>query len=178
MRHLWEIDHPYYGADGYTTEFESFAELRTAINAMDEDMNLVYRFDWEDDSQPHRAELFLGDEERTGQRLKVFTLMPRKSQCGEFVCPIRHDQEAEVIAWLSGPRVGGHLRRLWEPILGQAADTPPTPGPEEPVRLDVALDADTLRTAVDAAVRTAVAEHRQRWYAQGWHDAAASGASA
>jgi hypothetical protein len=170
VRHLWEIDHPYYGADGHLNEFDSFAELRTAVNAMDKDMNLVYRWDWEDDSQPHRADLFFGDEERIGQFLKVFTLMPRKSTVAEYRCPIRHDQEYEVIEWLSGPRVAGHLRKLWEPILGAPGAEPPEPGADRPVHVVVELDAETVRAAVDDAVRRAVVEHQDRWYAQGWRD--------
>ena len=172
-RHLWEYEHPYYGADGHQVQCDSFAELRRTLDRLDEDMNLIYRFDWEDDAQPHRDGLFLDDDDRSGQRLLVFTLQPRRSACASYICPIRHDQEHEVLALLRGPRAAGHLRTLWAPILGEPGAAPPLPGPERPVQLAVDLDAEVLRQAVDSAVRTAVEEHRQRWYAQGWHNARA-----
>lgn len=117
MTHLWEIDHPYYGAEGYTDNFESFAELREAIDATDEEMNHVYRFDWLDYSQPHHDSLFLDGEDRSGQQLRLFMVMPRKGAFWSATCPITHDQEAEVLEWLRGPRVLGALRKLWAPLL-------------------------------------------------------------
>jgi len=171
-KHLWEFDHPYYGADGYESQLGSFAQLRAAIEATDEDMNLVYRFDWHDDSQPHRADLFLDEDDRSGQTLTVYALMPRKSAFISWSCPIAYDQENEVIAWLRGPRCLGHLQKLWAPLLGDPArDAPTEPGPERNVAVDVRLDEAAIRTAIGDTVRRAVAEHRQRWYAQGWHDA-------
>lgn len=120
---LWGIDHPYYAAEGYLNEFPSFEELSHAINGMDEDMNYVYRWDWFDAAAEHNADLYLGDEPRTEQYLTVTTVMQRKSSFSAFRCPIRHDQEADVIAWLSSDRVAGHLRKTWAPILDQNPDT-------------------------------------------------------
>lgn len=119
--HLWEIDHPYYGAEGTGggAEFDSFAELRAAIDDLDEDMNHVYRWDWKDYSHPMHDGLFSEGEDRTEQVLMVFMVMPRKSRFLSWSCPVTHDQEDEVRAWLTGPRVLGHLRRLWEPLLGE-----------------------------------------------------------
>jgi hypothetical protein len=119
MKRLWEIDHPYYGADGYSTKFDSFAELRAAADAMDEDMNHIYRWDWVDYSQPHHDNLMLNDAERAKQEFRIFAVMPRKSAFLEWSCPITHDQEIEVLEWLRGPRVLGALRTLWEPLLAQ-----------------------------------------------------------
>lgn len=125
--HLWEIDHPYYGADGsYGDEqFESFQELRAAADGMDEDMNLIYRWDWKDYSTPEAAAQHYvdkDDEEWGKQELLVFFLMPRKGAFGSFRCPVTYEEEAEVREWLSGPRCAGHLRTLWEPInLGGAS---------------------------------------------------------
>ncbi len=115
---LWQIEHPYYGADGHSNTFDSFAELRAAVDAMDDDMNVVYRWDWHDYREPHHDDLFVDGEFRDKQRFGVFVLMPRKSQFLELHCPITHDQENEVVEWLRGPRCAGYLRTLWEPILG------------------------------------------------------------
>lgn len=122
MTHLWQIDHPYYGADGYPNKFESFAEMREAADALDEDMNHIYRWDWIDYQQPHHDGLFVAGEDRSKQELKLFFVMPRKSAFMAWSCPVGHDQEAEVLAWLRGPRVAGALRKLWEPLLGGDSD--------------------------------------------------------
>ena len=118
--HLWEIDHPYYGPDGRggTYRFDSFAELREAADELDEDMNHIYRWDWLDYSQPCHDDLFLPGEDRSSEQLfKVFLVLPRKSAFLSWECLISHDQEAEVLAWLRGPRVLGALRTLWSPLL-------------------------------------------------------------
>lgn len=120
MPHLWETDHPYYGADGYVNEFDSFAELRAAVDDSAADMNHVYRWDWDDYSQPHHDDLFLPGEDRSGQVLKVFMVMPRKSAFWSATCPVTHDQEPEVLEWLRGPRVLGALRTLWAPLLDES----------------------------------------------------------
>lgn len=122
MPHLWEISHPYHGADGYTDEFDSFPELREAVDILDEDMNFVYRWDWKDYSQPHFDSLFLDGEDRSEETFTVYLLMPRKGQCVSFTCPITKDQEHEVLKWLRGPRVLGYLRTLWEPLLNEGSD--------------------------------------------------------
>lgn len=120
--HLWEIKHPYYGADGgRENECEDFAELRAIVDDLDADMNHVYRWDWDDWSQPHYDDLFLYGERRDKQQLRVYIVMPRKSMCISFACPITHEQEPEVLAWLQSARVLGSLRAVWEPILDGAA---------------------------------------------------------
>ena len=104
MPHLWEIDHPYIGAEGYAERVDSFAELRAAVDEIDEDLNFVYRWDWHTD----------GD---SGEEFAVYVLMPRKEGFWSITCPISRDQEAEVLEWLRGPRVLGALRKWWEPLL-------------------------------------------------------------
>lgn len=121
-KRLWEIDHPYYAAEGYLSEFGSFEEMRAAIDSMDEDMNYVYRWDWFDAAAEHNADLFIEDEPRVEQHLTVTTVLQRKSKFINYRCPIRHDQEADVLAWLHSDRIAGHLRKTWEPIF-DANDT-------------------------------------------------------
>lgn len=119
---LWEVDHPFYGCDDYENHVDTFDELREHVDSMDEDMNLVYRWDWKDYSQPHFDDDFLTDAERRKQKFIVFWLMPRKGRCGSISCSITHEQEAEVYEWLSGPRCLGHLQKVWAPLLGQITD--------------------------------------------------------
>jgi hypothetical protein len=115
--HLWEIDHPYYAADGHDERCDSFAELKATVDRSDEDMNVVYRWDWFDASQPIHDELFVDGEDRSKEELRVHLLMPRKSRFWTLRCPISKAQEFEVLEWLSGPRCLGYLRKLWEPVM-------------------------------------------------------------
>lgn len=116
-RHLWEYDHPYYGADGYVNRCESFAQLREYVDETDEDMNRIYRWDWVDYTQPYADDLFVEGEDRNKQTFTIYAVMPRKERCISWSCPVSHEQEAEVLEWLRGPRVLGALRALWEPLL-------------------------------------------------------------
>lgn len=117
-KHLWQIDHPYYAPDGHENECESLAELIEAVNACDEDMNHIYRWDWYDPADPCQDYLRLSDEEKgEPQTFTVHMVQPRKIQFINFSCPVTHDDEAVVLEWLRGPRVMGALAKLWEPLL-------------------------------------------------------------
>ncbi len=135
-KRLWEIDHPYYAAEGHLNELDSFAELKADIDALDEDMNYVYRWDWFDAAAEHNTDLYMEGEPRTQQYLTVTTVMQRKSAFAQFKCPIRHDQEADVLEWLHSDRIAGHVRKTWEPIF-DANETGPL------------LDLSNLRSDVD-----------------------------
>lgn len=126
MSHLWEIKHPYYAADGHENDVDSFAALRQTVDASDEDMNYVYRWDWKDYSQPHFDVLFVDGEDRSKEEFSVYLLMPRKSGFWSVTCPIRKDQEFEVLDWLWGPRCAGYLRTMWAPVLDSLPLTEPT----------------------------------------------------
>lgn len=125
-KHLWEIDHPYYGSDTNSNRCESFAELREAVDQLADGPNHVYRFDWHDWSQPMYDDLHVPGEEPSPQEFAVFLVLPRKGMLINFICPISHEQEGEVLKWLRGPRILGALRALWEPVLDQVEpDTRP-----------------------------------------------------
>lgn len=52
--HLWEIHHPYYCAEGNYykplsechDEYDSWAQFYDERGTMDDDLNLVFRWDW------------------------------------------------------------------------------------------------------------------------------------
>jgi hypothetical protein len=117
MAHLWEINHPFFGADGHENPCNSFDELSKSIDALNDHMNFVYRWDWQDWSQSHYDDLYLSDEERSKQNFVAYLVMPRKEILISFTCPITYDQEPDVLAWLRSDRVLGNLRRWWEPLL-------------------------------------------------------------
>lgn len=123
---LWEIDHPYYGAEAggaYAQHFDTFAELKASVDGCDEDMNFVYRWDWFDPKAAHNDDLFCEGESRDGkQKLTVFLILQRKSGFLNWSCDVTHEDEPAVLQWLHSDRIAGALRRTWEPILDS---TPP-----------------------------------------------------
>jgi hypothetical protein len=127
-KRLWEIDHPYYGAEAggdYAQHFDTFGELKAVVDACDEDMNFVYRWDWYDPKAAHNDDLFSEGESRDGkQRLTVFVVLQRKSKFLNWSCDVTHADEPTVLEWLHSDRVLGSLRRTWEPILDLAPDAP------------------------------------------------------
>lgn len=110
MPHLWEFDHPYYGADGQFEELSSFAELQEALAGHPHDgSTVIYRWDW------------LTAEHDVPERLVIYGLFPRTSATWSLACPIRKDQEDEVRHWLASPDVLGQLVPLWAPLLEPVA---------------------------------------------------------
>lgn len=57
MAHLWEIDHPYYGADGSLEKVDSFDELKASLDHSDEDMNVIYRWDCGSHPRPQENDM-------------------------------------------------------------------------------------------------------------------------
>ncbi len=113
-RKLYEIDHPFYGAEpreGYDNEVEDLHELIQWAESYDEGMNHIYRWDWEpcDDSHPGVG------------RLVLYVVLQRKSQFMSISAPVNPEDEPRVREFLSSDRVLGALRRLWEPILDDEA---------------------------------------------------------
>jgi hypothetical protein len=107
---LYEIDHPYYGADGHVEEFEHLDDLISAVNAYDEDWNHVYRWDW-----------LIPDGEEWAD-LVLYVVLQRKSQFLQWSAPASRLDEPKVREFLSSDRIAGALRRMWEPILDAYPD--------------------------------------------------------
>ena len=107
-QHLWEVDHPYYAAEGnfykpgLHNQFESWAEFtETTFYAGDRDMNLLYRWDWK------RWE----DGEET---LSLFFILQRKAIACSAEMPVTEADEPAVRKWLG--QCALTIRDLWEPL--------------------------------------------------------------
>lgn len=117
--HLWEVKHPYYWNEGSFHErgmharHESWAEFVAEMDAADADLNLVCRWDWEqeeaDEDDPH-AEPIPGG---TGT-LKVFYVAQRKGYTFSHEMPVTASDEPAVRAWIEGK--WKHMQRLWAPF--------------------------------------------------------------
>ncbi|MHC3392064.1 hypothetical protein ACLQ2E_21755 [Streptomyces lavendulocolor] len=108
-RHLWEIDHPYYCAEGnffkagHHTRWGSWEDFRddTLFVTGDRDLNFLFRWDW----------LKSGDE----HSLLLFFVVQRKGfNCSHEVAVTAED-EPEIRRWLYECAVA--MRETWEPFL-------------------------------------------------------------
>jgi hypothetical protein len=116
-QHLWEIDHPYYAAEGkffklgHHTLFTSWDEfIETTFFDGDRDLNLLYRWDWE---KPGFND-WEGDEQ-----LKLFFILQRKAICCSVEMPITDADEPRVRWFLE--ECARTMRAIWEPVALDAA---------------------------------------------------------
>lgn len=125
-KHLWEVDHPYYWAEGSFHErgmhvrHDSWAEFIQEMGDADEDLNLVCRWDWKQDEP---------DEDSGGNAppvpagtgtLTVFYVVQRKAYTFSHEVAVTSADEPAVRAWLG--QKWRHLQRLWTPLSPVAAD--------------------------------------------------------
>jgi hypothetical protein len=121
-QHLWEIDHPYYCTEGnyfvpgtrwheVHNEYDSWAEFFEDWGSTDEDMNLVFRWDWKR-SDPQDYEPY--GEEVPGDKLHVYWVLQRKAILRSTVCVVTEADEPAVRAWLV--ERAQTIAAIWEPI--------------------------------------------------------------
>lgn len=124
-KHLWEVDHPYYcnesnffqrGDSDYETNFKykSFNDFMAEWGSSDEDMNLVFRWDWKEETDDDGKLIHCSDDNYRNGKLSIFYMMQRKgyhSVCEIEVC--RNDEKS-VIDFLKTKFE--HIKKLWEPI--------------------------------------------------------------
>lgn len=111
--HLWEIDHPYYAAEGNYyqrdrhTRYGSWAEFtETLFHSGDRDLNLVYRWDW------HPAD---PDDQGGTDELLLFFMQQRKAiACSASIAVTKADEPA-VRKWLE--ECAQTIAAIWEPIV-------------------------------------------------------------
>lgn len=109
--HLWEIDHPYYCAEGNFYKrgchnlCSSWQEFHETVGDWDHDLNLVFRWDW---FRPEDAT----DDSR--DRLLTFWVGQRKAALYSYECPVREADEPAVRAWLE--ECARTITAIWEPV--------------------------------------------------------------
>ena len=136
MSRLWEHDHPYYCSEGnyfsngYHNKFESWQEFVDDGDALyngDEDMNLLFRWDWKK-ADPDNYRLAPGDpddeseefaEAQKHDQLLLFYMLQRKAICLSVEVVVDEADEQAVRAWLE--KRARHMIRLWEPLLDEGA---------------------------------------------------------
>lgn len=134
--HLWEVKHPYYcnetnyfasGKDSRDTQFnyESFEDFLSEWGDADPDMNLVFRWDWEEITQEAYDELmeeeeeseltpFTGDDTVKSGHLKIFFFMQRKGYFCYTCTLVSRSEEPIIKAYLK--EKWDYYKKLWEPL--------------------------------------------------------------
>ncbi len=137
-KHLWEIDHPYYGPDhcyyanGFqarddASEFESWAEFAqpsslsgfegNLLYDFDDDLNFLYRWDWQradpEDYEWEREEN--PGFEMPSDKLRLFYMCPRKGRMVYAEVSVTEADEEAVLAWLR--LKAEYMVKMWEPLL-------------------------------------------------------------
>ena len=110
MRHLWDVDHPYYCAESnwYSNEaylrYDSWAEFIGDWGDLDLDLNHVFRWDWHEP-----------DEDNTQARLQVFVMLQRKGLFKPIdIFGMKVEDEPSVREWLE--KHWDKIGEMWAPI--------------------------------------------------------------
>lgn len=121
QRHLWEIEHPYYCSEGnyfvpgfrwheVHNSYDSWADFHAEWGDSDEDMNLVFRWDW---TRPDPDDYGEG-EELPPETLNVYWVLQRKAILRSTECVVTEADEPAVRAWLA--ERAKTIAAIWEPI--------------------------------------------------------------
>jgi hypothetical protein len=118
---LREANHPYYCTEGnyyvggdkrhevlYT--YDSWADFYEAWGDSDEDMNLVFRWDWNVPDPSDYAE----GEVMPSESLSVFWVQQRKARLLSTECDITPEDEPAVREWLA--KRAKTMAAIWAPI--------------------------------------------------------------
>ena len=130
-QHLWEIDHPYYCTEGsywvpgtrwheVHETYVTWADFMNEWGQADEDYNLLFRWDWK---RPNPGDFeYELEEDPTfqipGDTLELFYMMQRKARNMSVFVSVTEADESNVREFLQAK--AEHLRKLWEPLLGEA----------------------------------------------------------
>lgn len=115
---LRDANHPYYCSEGnfykagpdVHTSYESWADFHEDWGNTDEDMNLVFRWDWK---VPDPNDYDDG-EELPAERLCVYWVLQRKAILRSTECVVTAEDEPAVREWLT--KRAKTIAAIWAPI--------------------------------------------------------------
>lgn len=128
---LYEIDHPYYCAEGNYFKtgqhltYGSWAEFHDEWGDLDDDLNAVFRWDWK---TPDPADYCPADcdghddgdcDEMPAPALHVYWVLQRKAILRSTACAVTEADEPAVREWLT--RKARYVASIWEPLLNRPA---------------------------------------------------------
>ncbi len=115
---LWEANHDYYCNEGNyfstgcSAAYQTWAEFVAAEGGSDMDMNLLFRWDWQEGEEDQSN--FTGDAYYRNGRLLLFWMGQRKGLYRWSEVAVCRADEPAVRAWLR-PRFA-YLMKLWAPF--------------------------------------------------------------
>lgn len=111
-KHLWEVDHPYYGPEGRINEdYASWADFFEEMGAADPDMNLLIRWDWHT-PDPEGDQWGNKDHE-----LLLFFVQQRKSAIAKCTVYVSPEDEGAVREYLA--KKLDYLVMMWSPVADE-----------------------------------------------------------
>jgi hypothetical protein len=107
MKHLWEIEHPYYccQTEFRHEHFDSWSDFLEDWRESDLDLNLVFRWDWVHQKEPV-------DPDYEHNVVTFYMVHQRKGRTASVSVQVTEADEPAVIEWLK-PRAA-LIRTLWE----------------------------------------------------------------
>jgi len=120
-KHLWEVDHDYYCNEGNYfsndcgSEFSSFSDFILQEGDSDIGLNLIFRWDWDENHPETGQSTFNGDPYYRNGKLKLFFIGQRKGLFRFSIIDVCRKDEDEVIKFLQ-PRMQ-YLFSLWQPLI-------------------------------------------------------------
>lgn len=118
--HLWEAKHPYYCNEGnfYSREsceayYKTWASFVESAADEDLDLNLIFRFDW-NENDGSEDPTFNGDVYYRNGKLKLFYMGQRNGLYRWAIVEVCRADEPAVIEFLR-PR-WEHMQTLWAPL--------------------------------------------------------------
>lgn len=121
QKHLWEISHPYYcnlcnyyASENVGDHHLSFADFLFVYGDTDFDMNLLFRFDWEEKKDDGGKTIEPPDWSYRNGTLSIFWMVQRKGLYRFTTVKVCRNDEQAVKDFLK-PR-WEHMKLLWEGI--------------------------------------------------------------
>lgn len=124
MKHLWEVNHPYYCTEGnYFSnqserqtiwEFKSWGDFVAEMGNADKDYNFLFRWDWNETDPETDKSTFNGDAYYRNGKLKLFYMVQRKGFHSCSIVDVCRADELAVIEYLRAH--WDYMRAMWEPL--------------------------------------------------------------
>jgi len=121
MTHLWEAKHSYYCNEGnyfsresVASHYDTWDEFMDENGDCDPDMNLLFRWDWDETDEETCESTFRGNTAERNGALKLFWMGQRKGLYRYTIVKVSRDDESAVAAFLQ--ERFEHLVELWEPL--------------------------------------------------------------
>lgn len=114
MGDLWKVDHPYYAAEGNRVRYDSFWEYLQDWEAVDDDLNLVYRWDIRPPRNERGEAVHPESDLDRVYELRITRILQRKSDFQASVIKVARRDEKDIVKHLK--ERWDHLKKVWEGI--------------------------------------------------------------